>query len=523
MDKPAIFLLKRITALYLLLPSFLFAWGWLRQPYATINLLALLFLAFWLVKGMRQSLKWIPTLGKREKVRILVVASVVALWAMFSGVGGFGFQNEDYLASNALLKDLIIQEWPVTLIFKGETQPMTYYMAYYMPAALAGKLAGWNSANIFLFIWTLFGLWLSLAWFSVVAKIKLGNNAKKALALALLFCLAGGLDYFGYLYFDGRPFKLHTHIESWADWFQFSSFSTLLFWVPQHAIAAWLVTGLIAHAIIDGDEIDTLGIGLAASTIWSPFGVVGASPFFIVLLLAYLASGKRRKLLFKRESIILNGISVWLISFHLLFLASSRFSFPAGFIWDLVKNPGLLPVRLAAFWALEFALLAGLLILFLILGMVTTMQNIRPGNWKKWTESLRLHFSITPAQIGIFLFSLCILFALPLFKVGKYNDLVMRGSIPALFIFWAIVVKVVMDASPIVRRKLVAVHVSLLLIIIAGFYPAMSEISRSIRYYSLGPPNYAEVLTSSELDERDILQRMGDSEAFFHRYLGKQP
>ena len=34
---------------------------------------------------------------------------------------------------------------------------------------------------------------------------------------------------------------------------------------------------------------------------------------------------------------------------------------------------------------------------------------------------------------------------LPIFRIGKYNDLVMRGSIPSLFIFFALLGHVVFD------------------------------------------------------------------------------
>ena len=166
------------------------------------------------------------------------------LWLSLSGAGGVGYQNADYRASNAILKDLTTQPWPLRLTLDSTVTPVIYYVGYYLPAAAAGKLAGWYVANAVLFLWTAVGVFLAFAWFLRLA----GGRRASSWITALIFSFAGGLDAVGFYLLTPKPFDLDSHVDTWAGYFQYSSNTTLLYWVPQHAIAAWLITGLVLNA-----------------------------------------------------------------------------------------------------------------------------------------------------------------------------------------------------------------------------------------------------------------------------------
>ena len=140
---------------------------------------------------------------------------------------------------------------------------------------------------------------------------------------------------------------------------------------------------------------------------------------------------------------------------------------------------------------------------------------------QRWKDGLESQFDISPQQFNLFLLSLVGLTLLPLFKMGVNNDLVMRASIPSLFILWTLVIKVVMDSHVRVKLQVELLRVLLLIVVFLGFFPGIAEISRSIKKYQFGPPAISSVLEFEELSTRDIEQRTGDDSSFFYQYLSK--
>ena len=239
--------LAQVTVFYLVLPSAIFAFGWLRPPYSLVSIALLACCPAILIREIRfhlsaQNLALLLSNWRRQKAatRIwpLVALLLIAIWLLLSGTGGFGFQNTDYRASNALLKDLVMQNWPITVAVSGVEKPVVYYFGYYLPAALVGKGFGWETANLFLFLWTYLGAVLSFMWFWRFTRIKDLSALHKLLPLVLIFVFAGGLDLVGNTFLRNELFKkISSHNEWWAGYFQYSSNTTLLFWVPQQAVA----------------------------------------------------------------------------------------------------------------------------------------------------------------------------------------------------------------------------------------------------------------------------------------------
>lgn len=137
--------------------------------------------------------------------------------------------------------------------------------------------------------------------------------------------------------------------------------------------------------------------------------------------------------------------------------------------------------------------------------------------------ALERAFGIVPSQLLVLLVCVISLSMLPIYKVGTYNDLVMRTSIPSLFILWAMVGKILVDSSQHIQQRLGRIYGLLLVVFGLGSYSSMSEIARSIERYSWQPPAISTVATTSTLNKEDFfkLQRMGNPQAPFFRYLGK--
>jgi hypothetical protein len=525
--------LRLLTILYLVLPSFLFSVGWLEWPFAIISILILTSFTVNIFSDAYRALpswqmqilfkiKKKQVLTSDSKLGIALVFLLIIIWMVFSGAGGVGLQNIDYRSSNALLKDLIVQDWPLVAISGNTLVPIVYYVAYYLPAAVIGKAFGWVYANNFLFVWTLIGVVLAFSWFWNLSRIDLKNNRVSKLGvLTVIFCLSGGLDYIGYYVLKGNVFDLSAHVEQWADYFQYSSNTTLIYWVPQHTIAPWLIIGMIADALGDKHNLKYLGMAVATGIIWSPFGLVGTVPYLLLILFVYLLP-QHRKYLLKKETMVFNALSIWIGAIYLLYLGSNQFKFPTGFIWQLSEGEVFWVGRLLTFECLEFALLGCLTLLLIVLGVLFSHSTALKVRWRERTVLLEQEFGITPIQLYLFTASLIMLAVLPLFMMGILNDLVMRGSIPSLFIFWAFIAKVVTDASLRVRKKHTLLYALVLMTLLIGFFPSIAEIARSAKYYHFGPPAFLDVSTTVDaIETRLTFQRLGNEHSMFYRYLGK--
>lgn len=491
-----------LTTTYLLLPALLFAWGWLRTPYAAaVTLVAGIVIFFALRDAWRER----DRAPFRQRLRLLWPALLLLLaWLLLSGVGGFGLQNGDYKSSNALLRGLIESDWPLRIEFQRQTVHVVYYLGYFLPAAVVGKAFGWEAANIFIFFWTLAGVLLAFGWFLRLT----GAPARRwaALSLAALFCLASGLDAVGHYLDPETTFQWGAHIENWAKLFQFSSQTTLLFWVPQQALAAWLMAGLALACIDDPRLVRYLGVAVAAGVLWTPFGVVGTAPYLLAAGMTLLVR-KQARTLFAPLSVGLNLGAALMAVIHSLYISSNRYAFPIGLLWNLAEDRQAYLRTTLAFWWLEFGLLAICAAAIHIL--------LRRG-----AETDQKKAGLPPTWFGLIGLILSILL---LFKMGFNNDLVMRASVPSLFYFWVFVGQAFAGAAPPPRRGwTLALRMLLLLLLLVGSYTSLSEIIRSVNNYHVGPPPLDKVRPMAEATYPHIVaQRIGNDEALFFRLLGR--
>ncbi len=94
-----------LSLLYVFFPVWLFFGGWLKFPLAVFFIL----LSLWLflrvsrdlcVKGGRVGFGYKPEYW-------ITVCVVVFIWVLFSGIGGFSYQNSDYFVRNPIYRDQI--------------------------------------------------------------------------------------------------------------------------------------------------------------------------------------------------------------------------------------------------------------------------------------------------------------------------------------------------------------------------------------------------------------------------------
>jgi hypothetical protein len=384
--------LARLSLFYLALPAFVFLTGWARPILAVP-------VAVTLVLGLVWSVRSMPAAAARPLALLDrgILAVVVVVLALLSGAGAVGHQRVDWLKHNALLHDLVVRAWPV--VYPGDgtvTGLLSYGLGYYLPAAVVGRVAGLNAAHVALLVWTALGLGLTVAW---VVRLSV-RPTWLAVAGWLAF---SGMDVLGLALLRGTT---RDSMAWWAGFAQYSSNPGLLFWVPQHALAGWLGAAVLMDAHEERRPAVVVAIVLVLATLWSPLSALGLVPLAVASLVR-----QRPSLREGLRAAVALPLGALLAAY---LLGMPRSGIPVSSVWGELG-----PIRGTAMWALFVALEVGAPLAVLVL------LRSRMGPSAFW---------LVPVGLTLVL--------LPLIHVGLFNDLVMRASIPALFVLALLLLRV---------------------------------------------------------------------------------
>jgi hypothetical protein len=380
-------LLDALICLYLVLPLLLFC-TWFKWPVAIgLGLLA----CYGFVHAL-PGVQWRRVeLGRRA---IGLIAVVALAWAALAGLGHFFYANVDWVVRDAVLRDLVETPWPPMYdvdVASAAPQILRAPVGFYLPAAALGSVLGLRCADILLYLWAAFGFALVL-W----AAATLFATRRERVSCVVLMLLFGGLDLVGFALVRGHLPAVGQHIEWWASFAQYSSNSTLMFWVPNHALPAWLGL-LMALRHWRTRELAGMSLMLAAAVaLWSPLSAAGLVPF-------YLAGLNWRRdvgvVLAPRAGLPFLALAALVARY----VTMDTQAIASGWAIDLFPNAMTFWFFYGTFCLLEFGLFALVL----------------------------LRLRAFDLKLGI---AVAILAALPFYHFGPGNDLVMRCSIPALAI-----------------------------------------------------------------------------------------
>ncbi len=418
-------LLDVLVCGYLALPLLVFC-AWFKWPAAIgLGLLA----CYGFAQALRGADWRRADIGKRSLAVVVVVALA---WTALSGVGHLFYANLDWVIRDAVLRDLVATPWPPMYEMDGGT-PMILRapIGFYLPVAALGSVVGLQAADFLLYLWTAFGFALVL-W----VAISLFATRRERLICGAVMLGFGGLDLIGFpLMFHQVP-PLGQHIEWWASFAQYSSNSTLLFWVPNHALPAWLgLLMVLRHWRTT--ELARVTLLLAASIpLWSPLSAFGLVPFFLIGL------NWRRDL-----GALLALRSGWpfiaLAALVARYVTMDTQAIARGWAIDMFGNAESFWYVYTAFCLLEFGILALLL------------ARLQAFDFK----------------VGI---AVLILLLLPFYRFGPGNDLVMRSSIPALMVLALATVR------PLASSNRQGARVLLALVLIVGATGSAQEPERAL-------------------------------------------
>lgn len=472
---------------YLFLPFLIFIGGWLKWYFAVPMLLFLLFVFYRMARGAPEL--WVPAPRGREVGKLILILCVIGVWVFFSGIGKFTFQNEDHNTRNVMFDMLVNEDWPLIYTdppaqYYGEPVAFTYYLGFWLPAALVGKAFGIAAGRLAMLVWAFIGV--ALFYYLVLAKIV----RKLTLWPLLIFLFFSGMDILGML-FLGRSWRdvgLTEHIDWWAGTFQYSSFTTQLFWVFNQAVPAWVATLLILNQKSSRYVVPILALSMITSTL--PF--IGLIPFAVYI--AFRNYGRYHGFrpfsprTFAREMLTVENVGgggiIGIVSF--LYLSNNFAGGRIGF------NP--------------FSSFGGILTLYLVFILCEALPLLALLYRKQRHKKL-----YTIAAIS--------LLVIPLFKVGGNVDFCMRVSIPALVVLYLLVVDTFLRTGFGKRQRLRSVALAAVLVI--GSVTPIKEITRTtsetIRRERAGEPVYIEDLDPMEASWRDNF--FGGTDSFFYHYL----
>ncbi len=304
----------------------------------------------------------------------------------------------DWAIRDAVLHDLIAEPWPFVYGIGGHAWLLRAPLGMYLMPAVIGKLGGLYAGYL--------ALWLqnSLAIFTVLRIFCASAGAARSITVLVVICLFSGWDMVGALLATaGRMYAFHTHfrlpddIGWWAGLFQYSSTVTLALWVPNHALAGWLVAAMLLLWDRGQIRIGALMIVAGLSMFWSPFALMGALPF---LAKAGLEALWRRRI--RMHDVVLPLLAAVMLTPIALYLTGDSAGVTRGFQPMSLS----LAVRYTVFVAVE------------VVPFVVINQRFGAGYGG---------FSQSTYWVAV-----ASLFLIPFYRLGFANDFAMRASIPAL-------------------------------------------------------------------------------------------
>lgn len=408
----------RLAIVYLMLPVAIWLAGWFEWwfglPFAMLLVLSL-WPALAPARGNISGQAIYSAIRSAMRPTTAVLLLIALAWVMTTASGGvFDVGNTDWENQRRALLALSQGDWPAEIVpnlraYFEMPIVLRHYLGHYMVPGLLGRWLGTAALNWAVPLWTWCGVGLILLMFTRGLS---GGKAIVAAAVLIFFsgmdiariALVEGLDWFELsLQREGWPrIELgRTHLE-WgglrgAD-LQISSHMVGLMWVPKHFIAAALYTLLLLQLRRNERFLAVSGVLLAAGLFWSPFVALGLLPFVVVLI---MQNGVKP---FLRWPNALLSLPLAVLLF--VYLSSGTAEIERGWVWEMelqtLHELALLPVV----YLTEFLVLAILL------------------------------FTLRPQLRKCLFFIACIvtLLVLPLYSYGSFNDLVMRGAMPALFL-----------------------------------------------------------------------------------------
>ncbi len=502
---------KIASIIFLSIPIVIFLTGWLKFFIAWPATVIFLF-------GLYKLLRNNGFIHEQDKQHLNVSvlnlgASIllVSIPVLISGVGGVGSQTWDWVKHNAIFLDLVHQAWPLTYQTEGDVVALVYYIAFYLPAALVGKFLGWTSANCVLFLTTWIGTVLTLLWLVVFSR-------GKTIFAALVLIFFSGMDLIGGFFIkpDLEWYTVITEfrLQWWSNYWLYNNDASVLFYVPHQALGAWLATAILIDSYLGDNRTLPILFLILIVSLWSPFAVVGLIPLFILYL---HRSGFSFEIESQLSVVNLIGLVLGLVIFLYYLSRFLTYQLPDYYmITGQEVLPGSFEFLLNRLSISKFFYEYIVFIIFEFLALASVLILIIRKASNGFSE-----FEKETKMLYVAILVLCVL---PFFKYGIYNDLVMRSSMPALFVFQIGVVLVLRIQTSITLRMALVSMLCLGGLNSANLqYQHINNIFVSKRLVQIPSPEHITTLLhikyQREMRRGFVGQYLGSAKSHFFQYL----
>lgn len=401
--------LTTLSLAYIYVPIFLFLFGWTHIWIAIVCAVALMYC---LIKFFMECKTDIGTHSVKISIFVLLPCLLFLLFVgYFAGWGIWSNVSWDWLKHSAILRDLTTKSWPVYYQNDTERSMLTYYIAQYLLPSAIGKITdSFKIAEIVNYIWVEIGL--ILVWLNLVRIYKIRNFLKQYLSAAILIFFSGPLWLAQFLH------RLIYQVDNIGDLYAFfvpdlvgleySSNYVLIRWVFPQAIVIWLTLLLfIEHK----EKIHHYAVLVLPNMLFGTLSFAGMMPLVLGCALFQLFYNKDVCSWVKKIFSISNLLTLFTLGTVLAFY------FYGNVFSKKPDGIGFQTQRYGQHW--------GAYLIFVVV-MV-------------WLYSLCIWYDNVRNEL--FYLALVTLTILPLFKMGLFNDLVMRCSIPSLFVLMCLTTK----------------------------------------------------------------------------------
>ena len=487
-------ILYKISIIYLLIPNVIYYLYWTKPAVALTGITLLIYILY---KNISQESGYCKTFIHLKDICIAVLAAIGLTLA--SGITGFAFQTMDHWCHNAKFQDLLLNDWP--LRFPTDRPVMAYYFGYYLVPAALSKLTGHISTAVIL-IWTSLGIALGLLWICISLHHKWWAT--------LLVLIVGDFP---------RVFKgiaAHWSIQLYRyEEIGVEHWSNLenLFWAPNQFIPSLMLGGMLFHAIRHRLDYALLCFPAALALWWAAFPALVTGLVTTLLLVGqWIRWGLSCRGLLER--VLLPFVAAVPV---LLLFQSHPHPPENGLIWEFRDDAGNL-LREYLVNTVADALL------FMLLFLVSRRVGL-PG--------------IPAAPFWVLI---CVTLLFPLARVGKVNDMLLRGMMPVLILIGCCLLYP-LASQPLPKvLALLRANAVCLVIGLALLLPAVVGISRLYRaarfnritaLWSTAPSKfvampydaYPSLYETLRLrwSQQEAEQYLGKPDSFYEKYIAPPP
>ncbi|WP_420149372.1 hypothetical protein [Spirosoma sp.] len=477
------------TLFYLLFPFLLFLAGWIRSILAIPACLSILVSTYYFLKQTYSDR--LESAPFKYQIGILLLA---IYWCFIAGLGEWMPQSTDFFKHNLVFADLVRFDWPVRYEHSGF---LCYYLAYYLPVALAGKLIGIQFVPALSFLWSLGGLYIIFNWILVIGGhyragallgftllsgfhlIRFGVNKLFGLSISMMYKTLPPLVYYPY------------SIKQWL-------------YIPQQVLGALLVVGWVYVEMFQRKRYTSVFYISSLGLFYSPFAIIGLTPLIIAGWPTH----------WRQFISIPNLLGASIVTFFLAGYYLAHYPINASG-WNF-------PSTGTEFCFLINTLFADVALPFLLVWLIHQRYNV-----------------LTKQQMVFISIASIIKLLLAFYFVGYNNDLLMNASLSLSSILFILMGIALQQLSEKVPNQWPVRFISILLIVIS-FLPAymhvslFTDYSETRRYANVAPSlNKTVGYTINDLNQfmhyrfkpnqyYDFArQYIGNPDHFFNRYILK--